>query len=187
MERMIKIIRLWPDFSKVAKPGLKEFSWWRGLFFVCSNRPYMFSIRKINTVQTYANIKLILDISHTILQQRFPFFTNLIAIKYTKFSSENFSPQSCLLHRIKLIMVRYLLELNARQNLSFTNVDFVYYSLQNFVSTQETMINLILVFPCVDFIHVPYLWKTFNFKATHPAWKQNHHMRIFQFCKMFSL
>ena len=47
MEWVMEIIRLWPDFSKVAKHGFKEFSWWKGFLFTCSYRPYMFSFRKI--------------------------------------------------------------------------------------------------------------------------------------------
>ena len=46
-EGVIKIIRLWLDFSKVAKHGFKEFSWWKGFLVAGSYRPYMLPIRKI--------------------------------------------------------------------------------------------------------------------------------------------
>ena len=57
MEWVTKIIRLWPDFSKLAKRGFKEFSWWKGFLFTGSYRPYMFSIRKI-TKKTWFDAKL---------------------------------------------------------------------------------------------------------------------------------
>ena len=47
VEWVIKIIRLWPDFSEVAKHDFKEFSWWKGILLAGSYRPYMFSIRQI--------------------------------------------------------------------------------------------------------------------------------------------
>ena len=47
MEWVMKTIQLWPDFSKVAKHDIKEFSWWKGFLLTCSYRPYMFSVRKI--------------------------------------------------------------------------------------------------------------------------------------------
>ena len=46
MEKVMEIIWLWPDFSKVAKHGFKEFYWWKGILFTWSYRLYMFSIRK---------------------------------------------------------------------------------------------------------------------------------------------
>ena len=46
MEWVIKRIRLWQDFPKVAKHGFKECLWWKGFLCASSYRPYMFSIRK---------------------------------------------------------------------------------------------------------------------------------------------
>ena len=45
---------------------------------------------------------------------------------------------------IKLILVRYVLELSGKICISFTNIDVIYYCLQNFVWTNQTLINFIL-------------------------------------------
>ena len=54
---VMQIIRLWPDFSKVAKHGFKECSWWKGFLFTCSYHPYMFqsekSQNKLNLMQSF--------------------------------------------------------------------------------------------------------------------------------------
>ena len=55
---------------------------------------------------------------------------------------------------IKLIVFRFILEHNTRQNLPFRNVDDIYCYFQDFTWTHQTIINLIDVLLCVHLINM---------------------------------
>ena len=69
MEWVIKIIRLWPDFSEVAKHDLKGFLDEKVFLFAGSYRYYLFSIQKKSQNK--------LDLMQSYLLKRFTKLVNL--------------------------------------------------------------------------------------------------------------
>ena len=77
MEWVMKIIRLWPDFSKVAKHGFKEFSLWKGFLLTWNYRLYMFQSEKSQNK---------LDLMQSFLLKR---FTKLVKMNFKREQSKN--------------------------------------------------------------------------------------------------